>query len=195
MVELLAPGLIVDVVLEGGWRRTATITAAAQDALILEAPGDSLSLPTGLNWCNARLEWRQAGAAACTTGVLHVPAAGVLRLVPISGPLKVQRRRFIRVPVELPAAVVDPDAGRLLARTQDLSIGGMLLRDMALLGIGGMVRFALDLEGETVSGHGEVIRGTTEGARAVRFDDLNQSGERTLSHFVARVQREHIALH
>jgi hypothetical protein len=44
---------------------------------------------------------------------------------------------------------------------------------------------ALDLGGATVSGDGEVVRSTTDGALAVRFGHLPPTGERALSHFVS----------
>ncbi|WP_205698970.1 PilZ domain-containing protein [Conexibacter sp. SYSU D00693] len=194
VTALLEPGLVVDLVLDGGWRRTATVSSVATDAIGLAPCGGPLSLPGQLRWCQAALEWRAGGAAARTDGILHTLEGGALSLAPIHAPERVQRRRFVRVQAEVPAAIVAPDFGRMLAQTVDLSVGGMLVSDAQTLEVGRRIRFALDLSGEVVAGDGEVVRGTAAGARGVRFDELPASAERALSRFVAERQRQKMAL-
>ena len=52
------------------------------------------------------------------------------------------------------------------------------------------VRFALDLGAATITGVGTIVRGTADGARGLRFDDLDDHGELALSAFVARRQHD-----
>jgi c-di-GMP-binding flagellar brake protein YcgR len=82
---------------------------------------------------------------------------------------------------------------RLMTRTVDLSVGGMLISPADTLAIEDDVRFALDLGELTISGSGTVGRGDSAGLRAVAFSDLQGRAERALSRFVARRQRELIA--
>jgi hypothetical protein len=193
---LLEPGLVVDVVLDGGWRRTASVVRATPEAVDLQSVGAALVLPGQLRWCSAALEWRAGTGAVRAAGVVHRTddADADLRLVPVAEPLKVQRRRFVRVPAELPAAVVAERARRVLARTVDVSVGGMLLADATALAVGTAITFALDLGTATVSGGGRVVRATPQGARGVEFAELSAAGERTLARFVAERQRRRLAL-
>jgi c-di-GMP-binding flagellar brake protein YcgR len=106
--------------------------------------------------------------------------------------VRIQRRRFVRVPADLPAALIADDR-RLLTRTLDVSVGGMLVSPADSLAIEDTVRFALDLGPLTISGDASVVRGTPEGARGVKFGPLQGAAERALSRFVAARQRELIA--
>lgn len=194
MDALLEPGLVVEIVLDGGWRRPAAVLAASPGSVELAPMGEPLVLPGQLDWCTATLEWRANEAAARTAGVLHRASATRLRMVPVSEPLRVQRRRFVRVQAELTAAVVADESQRVLARTLDVSVGGMLLTNADDLAVGNDIRFALDLGGATVSGGGRVVRATPSGERGVEFSDLPTTGERMLSRFVAERQRQKLAL-
>jgi hypothetical protein len=182
----------VDVVLDGGWRLTARVASVGLDYVDLDGVDGALALPGELRWCSALMSWRTRLGAAHRRGVLVDGPAGLLRLHPIGAALKVQRRRFVRVPVDLSTAVIAADR-RLMTRTVDLSVGGMLISPADTLAIEDDVRFALDLGELTISGSGTVVRGDSAGLRAVAFSDLQGRAERALSRFVARRQRELIA--
>jgi hypothetical protein len=189
---LLEPGQPVDVVLDGGWRLTVRVASVGLDYVDLGPVDAALALPGELRWCSAQMSWRTRLGAVQRRGLLMSGENGTLRLHPHGAALKVQRRRFVRVPAELPTAVIAADR-RLLTRTLDLSVGGMLLSPADTLALDERVRFALDLGEITVSGDGVVVRGTSEGARAVQFGELQGGAERALSRYVAQRQRELIA--
>jgi hypothetical protein len=182
----------VDVALDGGWRLNARVASVGLDFVDLGPIDGGLALPGGLRWCHALMSWRTRLGAAHRHGVLVEGPAGLLRLHPIGAALKVQRRRFVRVPVDLSTAVIAADR-RLMTRTVDLSVGGMLISPADTLAIEDDVRFALDLGELTISGSGTVVRGDAAGLRAVQFDDLHGRSERALSRYVARRQRELLA--
>jgi PilZ domain len=193
-VELLLERHVpVDITLDGGWQLTAQVTSVGQDYVELGPLGPPLRLPADLRWCGATIAWRTRIGAAHRRGILvGSNEAGRLRLHPIGDPLKVQRRRFVRVPAELATAVIAPDK-RLTTRTLDVSVGGMLVAPADTLTLEDTVRFALDLGAITISGDGRVVRGTSQGARGILFCDLQGRAERQLSHYVAQRQRELIA--
>ena len=112
---------------------------------------------------------------------LVLPSFGVLP--------EVQRRRHVRVSAGLRAALVAGDR-RLLSRTVNISAGGVLLAPATTFEIDEQVRFALALGDATVTGVGTIVRGSDDGARGLRFDDLDSNGELALSAFVARRQHE-----
>jgi len=184
----------VDITLDGGWQITARVAAVGPDYVDLgTAGGPSLQLPEQLRWCGATMAWKTRLGATHRRGILvNAPQSGVLRLHPVGDPLKVQRRQFVRVPAELSTAVIAPDK-RLTTRTLDVSVGGMLVAPAETLVLDDVVRFALDLGRITVAGDGRVVRGTSDGARGILFDDLQGRAERQLSHYVAQRQRELIA--
>jgi hypothetical protein len=187
---LLERHVPVDVVLDGGWHITAQVTSVGRDHVDLGPLGEPLTLPAQLRWCGATISWKTRIGAAHRRGIL-VPGEehGQLRLHPVGDPMKVQRRRFVRVPAELSTAVIAPDK-RLTTRTLDVSVGGMLVAPADTLALEDTVRFALDLGAITISGDGRVVRGTSEGARGILFCDLQGRAERQLSHYVAQRQRE-----
>lgn len=182
----------VDVVLDGGWRLCARVASVGLDYVDLGPLDGGIALPGELRWCNATMSWRTRLGAAHRHGVLVDGPAGLLRLHPIGAALKVQRRSFVRVPVDLSTAVIASHR-RLTTRTIDLSIGGMLISPADTLAIDDQVRFAVDLGDVTVTGSGSVVRGDAAGLRAVAFDDLQGRAERAVSRYVARRQRELLA--
>ncbi|WP_187369434.1 PilZ domain-containing protein [Baekduia soli] len=192
MEALLERDQPVEIVLDGGWQVSARVAAVGPDFVDLGPAGRPLMLPGQLLWCGATVSWRTRIGVAHRHGVLVPRDDGRLRLTPVGDPLRVQRRRFVRVPADLSTAVIASD-GRVVTRTQDLSLGGMLLAPADTLALDERVRFALDLGALTISGDGLVVRGTTEGARAVQFSDVQGRVERALSRYVARRQRELIA--
>jgi hypothetical protein len=191
---LLERHVPVDITLDGGWRLTAQVTAVGADHVDLGPLTEPLRLPAQLRWCGATISWKTRIGAAHRRGILvNGPAdSGQLRLHPVGDPMKVQRRRFVRVPAELATAVIAPDK-RLTTRTLDVSVGGMLVAPADTLELDDVVRFALDLGAITISGDGRVVRGTSAGARGILFQDLQGRAERQLSHYVAQRQRELIA--
>jgi hypothetical protein len=183
----------VDVHLDGGWHLTARVAAVALDYVDFGPVDAPLVLPGALRWCGATISWRTRIGAAHRHGILvHAPATGTLRLHPVGDPMKVQRRRFVRVPAELSTAVIAPDK-RLTTRTLDVSVGGMLVAPADTLVLEDSVRFALDLGAITVSGDGTVVRGSSDGTRGICFGELQGRAERALSRYVAQRQRELIA--
>jgi hypothetical protein len=190
---LLERHVPVDITLDGGWHLTAQVTSVGRDHVDLGPLDAPLALPRQLRWCGATIAWRTRIGAAQRRGIL-VPGEqpGGLRLHPVGDPMKVQRRRFVRVPAELSTAVIAPDK-RLTTRTLDVSVGGMLVAPADTLALEDTVRFALDLGAITVAGNGRVVRGTSEGARGILFCDLQGRAERQLSHYIAQRERELIA--
>jgi hypothetical protein len=183
----------VDITLDGGWHLTAQVTSVGLEHVDLGPIEQPLTLPAQLRWCGATITWKTRIGAAHRRGILVKGSQpGELRLHPIGDPMKVQRRRFVRVPAELATAVIAPDK-RLTTRTLDVSVGGMLVAPADTLTIDDTVRFALDLGAITISGDGRVVRGTSEGARGILFADLQGRAERQLSHYIAQRQRELIA--
>lgn len=193
MELLLQPQQPVDLVLDGGWRMVARVAAVADGHLDLEAADGPLRLPGDLRSCPAAVSWRTRAGAAEHRGLL-AEAGGTLRLTTEGAALRVQRRQFVRVPADLPVAIIG-DRGRLSARTLDLSIGGLLLAAPAAdaLALHERVRLVLDLGEVSVRAEGRVVRGSAEGTRAVCFDELQGRVERAISRYVARRQRELIA--
>jgi hypothetical protein len=180
-------------VLDGGWRLTARVASVGLDFVDLGPVDAPLALPGELRWCGALMSWRTRLGAAQRRGMLFDGPDGTLRMHPDGAALQVQRRRFVRVPADLPTAVIAAADRRLLTRTLDLSVGGMLLSPADTLAIEETVRFALDLGEITVAGDARVVRGTSDGARALEFGELQGGAERALSRFVAQRQRELIA--
>jgi c-di-GMP-binding flagellar brake protein YcgR len=79
----------------------------------------------------------------------------------------------------------------LITRTVDLSVGGMLVEQAALLQVDERVRFVIVLPdlGE-LRGEGDVVRATPFGHRAVRFDPMSRSDEQRLARYVMAQERE-----
>ncbi|PTL58149.1 hypothetical protein C7Y72_00025 [Paraconexibacter algicola] len=185
--RFLEPGVVADVVLDGGWRRHVHVSHAGDPVLVRSIEGGTL-LPGTLRFCPAALEWRVGSRAARLDGVLTAHGDG-FALTPVGAAHTIQRRRFVRVAAELPAALVAEDR-RVLARTRNVSIGGMLLAGVPDLRLDERLRFALELgEDATVAGTGRVVRGAPDGTRGVQFEDLDGRSERALARFVTERQR------
>jgi hypothetical protein len=189
-VELvLERGQPVEIVLDRGLCLTATVAAVGAAHLDLAPVDVALALPAPARWCPATVAGCTPLGTVRHQGILTAAGERTVRLTPVGEPLRVQRRAYVRVPAELAAAVIAADH-RVVARTLDVSIGGMLLAAADPLAPGDRVRFALDLGTITVSGDGQVVRGSDEGARAVRFAELQGRVERAVARYVARRQRE-----
>lgn len=179
------PGALADVVLDGGWRQHVVVESADE---VIVRPIDGLAvLPGTLTWCPAALEWRQAGRAARLTGVLTAADQG-FTLTTSAEVRDVQRRQFVRVPAEVPAAIVSDDL-RVVARTVNISLGGVMLTDAENLRVGEVLRFALELGDDTITVAGRVLRGDLDGTRGVAFEHLDPTAERRLARFLTARQR------
>lgn len=187
MRELPDPGAVADLVLDGGWRQHVHVRTVGEDLHVRPVDGGPL-LPGALTWCPAAIEWRVGARAARLDGVLTVDGDELL-LTPSGSIVPLQRREAVRVPAELPAAIVT-GGRRIVARTVNLSVGGMLLAGAADLELDQDVRFALELGGVAVAGTGHVVRGTADGERGVAFAGLDGAGERAIARFVTGRQRE-----
>jgi hypothetical protein len=180
----------VDLMLDGGWRMAARVADVGRDSLDLAPLDTPLALPGPLRWCGATVTWATKLGSAHRYGLLVAgPSPGTLRLHAAGDPLQQQRRRYVRVPAEMSAVLIAPDQ-RLVTRTIDLSVGGMLVTSAEGLALRDPVRFALNLGNLSISGDGEIVRGTVEGLRAVRFRELQGRVDRALSRYVATRQRE-----
>lgn len=192
MDVLIEPDVEVVVTLEGGWTTAAVITSVAEGHVELRTLSDSLepaTLPGDLTECSARMNWETRLGTAERTGMLSATADGLLHLDSIGPPAALQRRAHVRVPADLVAAIVG-DEHRVVTRTLDISVGGMLLSPVESIVPNQTVRFAIGLGDITVTGAGEVVRETSDGAPAVRFAPLHELAERELSAFVDRRRRE-----
>jgi len=180
------PGVVADVVLDGGWRRHVHVLGGHTPVLVRAVDG-AARLPGTLLWCPGTLEWRIGHRAARLDAVVTMVPEG-FALTPIGDPHTLQRRRFVRVAAAVPTALVAEDR-HLVAKTVNLSLGGMLLADAPGLRVEDPLQFALDLGGETVAGTGTVVRGAPDGSRGVRFEPLEGRAERALARFVTERQR------
>jgi len=179
-------GALADIVLDGGWRQHVLVAETA-DELVLR-PIDGLAvLPGTLTSCPAALEWRDAGRAARVSGSV-TPTDDGFAFTASAEVRDVQRREFVRVPAEVRAAIVSEDL-QIVARTVNISLGGVQLTDAADLRVGDSLRFALELGDDTITVHGRVIRGDLDGTRGVAFEDLSLAVERRLARFLAGRQR------
>ncbi len=177
---LLASGDRLDIVLEGGWRRPATVTAVDAARIDLSFDGDAGVLPAGLNWCSAEVEWTaDTGTATKSHGILHAIDGG-LRLELTGGTGLVQRRRHRRIPADL-VVDIDDEQRRLKARTLDVSVGGMLLGGVQDLPAGREIGFTFDLGDVVVIGHGIVVRETPDATLGVRFTELDDDAVASVS--------------
>lgn len=180
------PGALADVVLDGGWRQHVVVGGSAGDLVLRPLDGVAV-LPGTLTWCPAALEWREGGRAARITGILTAADDG-FTLTTSAEVRDIQRREFIRVPAEVRAAIVSEDL-RIVARTVNISLGGVLLTEAHDLKVGDELRFALELGDDTVTVAGRVVRGDLEGTRGVAFERLDPGVERRLARFLADRQR------
>jgi hypothetical protein len=187
------PGHPLDVVLDGGWRLAvrSAATGTAQDELELVPVAGPAVLPGGMERCAAALEWRSARGLVRRAGELSV-RDGRLVLTGLVEAVVMQRRDFARVRCAVRVAVLGAGApAELGCRTVDLSAGGMLVEDAALLQLGDRVRWTVTIPGEgELEGTGAVVRATPFGHRAVRFAALPDHDDRRLARFVFAQERE-----
>jgi len=189
---LIERNLAVSVMLEGGWRLPATVIAVTDEHIDMRiastAHADAV-LPGHLQSCKARVAWETRLGTAHRDGMITVRTDGDLRLHAVRQPQHLQRRIHARVPADLVAAIVGDDH-RVVTRTLDISVGGMLLSPVSAVVPKQQVRFAIGLGEITVTGVGEVVRTSEEGAPAIRFAGLHGESQREIASFVDRRRRE-----
>lgn len=192
MDVLIEPDVEVVVTLDGGWEASAVVMAIRDDQVDLRMVSGTLepaALPGGISECDARITWETRLGTAQRAGTLTVSADGLLQLDATGRPQSLQRRSHVRVPADLVAAIVG-DEHRVVTRTLDISVGGMLLSPVESIVPEQNVRFAIGLGDITVTGNGEVVRETPDGAPAVRFLGLHPLAEHELSAYVDRRRQE-----
>lgn len=184
----------VDLVIEGGWR--LPVKPLAQDPshgdVRLEPFMGEAAMPGGAGEVHATLEWRSARGLVRRQGVLRLGRDGGFILSDAREAVVMQRRNFARVRSTVRVAVAGEERdGELITRTVDLSVGGMLVEQAALLEVDERVAFVLTLaDDEVVHGEGVVVRATPFGHRAVRFDPFPRLDEQRVARFVFAQERE-----
>jgi hypothetical protein len=181
----------VDLVVAGGWRLPVRVQDTSAQSVTVESMMGDVVMPGGVTSCEAALEWRSARGLVRRAGRLSVDG----RHLVLSGAEEaviMQRRNYARVHCAVRVAVAGVLTGDdLLTRTVDLSVGGMLIEQAAVLGLDTRVRFSILLpdHGE-LQGEGTIVRATQFGHRAVQFDELSRADERLLARFVMAQERE-----
>jgi hypothetical protein len=182
----------IDLVVAGGWRLPVRVREATGPGdVLLEPLGEAPCMPGGVEACPAALEWRSVRGLVRRAGELRL-VGGQLRLTGAEEAVIMQRRDFARVHCAVRVAVLGVAAGdELITRTVDLSIGGMLVEQAALLQVEERVRFVIVLPGHgELRGEGDVVRATPFGHRAVRFDPMSHHDEQRLARYVMAQERE-----
>jgi hypothetical protein len=170
----------------------AIVASVTEDHVDLRLASDTMEpamLPGDLRFCRATISWHTRMGDARRDGMLMFGPDGLLRMHAIGRTSEVQRRVHARVPADLVAAVIGDDH-RVVTRTLDISVGGMMLSPVSSIVPDQLVRFAIGLGDITVTGVGEVVRATPEGSPVVRFSGLHDLAEREIAAFVERRQRE-----
>jgi hypothetical protein len=192
MDVLIEPNLAVDVTLDGGWHLPAIVASVTEDHVDLRLDSETMepaTMPGDLRFCRATMAWSTRMGTASRDGMLVAGPEGLLRLHTIGAEQSLQRRSHVRVPADLVAAIIGEDH-RVVTRTLDISVGGMLLSPVTSISHAQPVKFAISLGDVTVTGVGEVVRSSEEGAPAVRFSGLHDIAEREIAAFVEKRRRE-----
>jgi PilZ domain len=108
----------------------------------------------------------------------------------VDPPEVIQRREYVRLPTEQKVSVVGAGV-RAIARTLNLSGGGMMLRDLYELEIDDRVHFRIDVDHEQppVEGWARVVRVGPRGERAFEFEQISKRQRERLIHFIFDRQR------
>jgi hypothetical protein len=181
----------VEVVIAGGWRlRVSCAPATHLDEVVMIPVSGEAALPGGADRVPAVLEWKSAMGLVRRSGLL-TREGDALVLVEASDPDISQRRSFARVRCELKVVLESLRTGEdTLARTVDLSIGGMLVQHAGGLDLNEPVRFTLGLPDLDLRHTGKVVRSMPFGYRAIQFDRLRLGDEQRLSRYVFAQERE-----
>lgn len=186
-------GSPIDLVIEGGWRqsvRTHSDDPSQGDVRLLPVGGPAV-IPGEGETIKATLEWRSPRGLVRRQGVLRADQRGFV-LADAHEAVVMQRRNFARVRCAVRVNVHGADpAADLITRTVDLSVGGMLVEQAAMLSIDERVAFTLNLPGDAVvHGEGSVVRATQFGHRAIEFDPFPRADEQAVARFVFAQERE-----
>lgn len=186
-------GSPIDLVVAGGWRlsvRTQSDDPSRGDVRLVPVSGPAI-IPGEGDVIAATLEWRSPRGLVRRQGDLRADPRGFV-LTDAHEAIVMQRRNFARVRcavrVNVQAGLPDSE---LITRTVDLSVGGMLIEQAALLSVGERVAFSLNLPDDAViHGEGSVVRATQFGHRAIQFDPFPRADEQTVARFVFAQERE-----
>lgn len=181
----------IEVVIAGGWRLPVSCAPAThlEEVVMIPVAGEA-ALPGGADRVPAVLEWRSPAGLVRRSGLL-TREGDALVLIEASEPDIAQRRNFARVRCQLKVVVESLRTGEdVLARTVDLSIGGMLVEQAGGLDVGDPVRFKLGLPETDLQHTGKVVRAMAFGYRAIQFDRLRLGDEQRLSRYVFAQERE-----
>jgi PilZ domain-containing protein len=130
----------------------------------------------------------------CLAGTLRRADGDRLELTVTEQRRLEQRRSFFRQAVAQPVRIARPDGETLAARTVDISLGGVRVRDSRGLELDEQVvaTIWLDEFGE-IEATGRVVRRDPDHeGHALAFDPLGRCNESRLSHFLADVQRRRL---
>lgn len=186
-------GAPIDLVIAGGWRlsvRTSSDDPSAGDVRLVPVGGPAV-IPGEGDTIAATLEWRSPRGLVRRQGVLRADPRGFV-LADAHEAVVMQRRNFARVRCAVRVNVhgAAPEAD-LITRTVDLSVGGMLIEQAAMLSIGERVAFTLSLPDDaSVHGEGSIVRATQFGHRAIQFDTFPRVDEQRVARFVFAQERE-----
>lgn len=186
-------GAPIDLVIAGGWRltvRTHSDDPSQGDVRLLPVGGPAV-IPGDGDTIDATLEWRSPRGLVRRQGVLRADVRGFV-LADAHEAVVMQRRNFARVRCAVRVKVHGTEADQdLITRTVDLSVGGMLVEQAALLSVGERVGFTLNLpDDEVVKGEGTIVRATQFGHRAIQFDPFPRADEQKVARFVFAQERE-----
>ena len=187
-------GAPIDLVIAGGWRlqvQAQSDDPSEGDVTLVPTSGPAI-VPGGGDEINATLEWRSPRGLVRRQGVLSTNRRGFV-LRDAHEAVVMQRRNFARVRCAVRVNVAgEANADQeLITRTVDLSVGGMLVEQAAMLQVDERIRFTINLLDDTaVHGEGTVVRATQFGHRAIRFDPFARQDEQTIARFVFAQERE-----
>jgi len=177
-------GLVEEI--EEGSILVKLVVSATPDAMALEAP-DAI-----LEYTTLRGLYRQKGYASYNG---HGPEN--VRFVSDEEPELVQRREFVRVPVNLPVDVsLKDNPWPTSFDALNLSGNGILLAGpsagVMTLKLGMFVWMKIPLyDGkDAISVRGTTVREAQKGAVGIRFDHISEVDQERLTHYVARQERE-----
>lgn len=170
----------------------ARVEEAADGRLALALSVD-LDVPLeSLAHRSAQVEFStERGLYRVSGDVLSRDGRGLVELS-VDGTERIQRRTDVRVAAVRPVSIVQrADDDERTASTVDLSGSGLLIAQMDGLGLGERIAFALDLDGPSVGGEGEVVREDGRGRKGVRIDRISSHDRELLIRFVFTRQRLH----
>jgi hypothetical protein len=126
----------------------------------------------------------------------RAPGGRKLEFQPDEDPSVIQRREHARVEADLPVSIArQPDADeRLMARTVNVSGGGVMVRGASGLGVGERVSVVLWLDdgGRPLETPARIVRDIEPGVVGVLFDLIDEPARERLIRYVFGRQREQL---